>query len=144
MLTWLEVLHSSTNEIQSKLYLHSHWSTHGRDWCMFSTMIMIKTQSVQILLIASMWTKQATIPIDSSGQRATKRIHTKEDVWARSTISSRLNTLFIRPGIISSLCTHCNNKSAVTQLHFLASWTSFGRKRKSTKVFQGTQKWKFC
>ena len=60
----------------------------------------------------------------------------------RSAVGS--TPLFIRPGAISTLYTHSDNQSAVTQLHFLASWTSFGRKRKSTSVFKRTQKWKFC
>ena len=55
-------------------------------------------------------------------------------------IGSRLNTLFIRPGVLSTLYTHSDNKSAVPQLHFLASWTSFGMKRKSTRVFKKNPK----
>ena len=50
-----------------------------------------------------------------------------------------LNTLGIRPGLISTLYTCSDNWSAVPQLHFLASWTSFGREHKSTRVFNKTQ-----
>ncbi len=47
-----------------------------------------------------------------------------------------LNTLGIRPGLISTLNTCSDNQGAVPQLHFLASWTSFGMKCKSTRVFK--------
>ena len=46
------------------------------------------------------------------------------------------------PDLIPTSYTHSDNLSAVPQLHFLASCTSFGGKRKSTRVFKQTQKWK--
>jgi hypothetical protein len=51
-----------------------------------------------------------------------------------------LNTLLIWPGLLSTLYTCSDNQSAVPQLHFLASWTSFGMKRKSTRVFKKNPK----
>jgi hypothetical protein len=62
----------------------------------------------------------------------------KEIIW------SIVNTLVIRPGFISTLYTHSYNQSVVSQLHFLASWTSFGIQYKSTQVFKQTQQWKLC
>ena len=47
-----------------------------------------------------------------------------------------LNTLVIWPGLISTLYTCSDNKRAVPQLHVLASWPSFGKKRKSTRVLK--------
>ncbi len=64
----------------------------------------------------------------------------KEDTYKRGYEQDQKlavgSTLFIRPGVISTLYTHRDNTSAVPKLHFLASWTSFCRKRKSTRVFK--------